>query len=208
VCGRRCEFHGGRTRNGVSTNLLGKGCGRRERCRLHRDESIYMHGQCPCATRCFIDGTRPVSGTPRVLRGRAAGELPIQPWRWQILAGCRRASPTDRSSADLGTSQDPRGSNMRTVDRWEEVGRSATLPRPGQPTSWPPAVSSTPWARSSPRRADDSGVNDRHVRNWTRGDVAAVVELHAALGEVIRTRRSYDSIRRNRWPNSTCRRAA
>lgn len=44
----------------------------------------------------------------------------------------------------------------------------------------------------------DPGTNPRHVNAWTRADIAAVLELHTALGEMIRARRAYDGLHRNR----------
>lgn len=37
-----------------------------------------------------------------------------------------------------------------------------------------------------------------HVREWSAEDIAVLRELHAALGEVLSSRRSWDAVRRTR----------
>jgi hypothetical protein len=38
------------------------------------------------------------------------------------------------------------------------------------------------------------------VREWTAQDVAVLRELHEALGQMLKTRREWDGLRRDRWP--------
>ncbi|MGK5681655.1 hypothetical protein [Actinoplanes sp. URMC 104] len=44
----------------------------------------------------------------------------------------------------------------------------------------------------------DPGSSTTHVRDWSRDDVAALQELHTALGQLLETRRAYDAVRRRR----------
>ena len=44
----------------------------------------------------------------------------------------------------------------------------------------------------------DPGSSGRDVRDWSAADVAVLRELHAAMGEVLKTRRVYDGLRRRR----------
>ena len=44
----------------------------------------------------------------------------------------------------------------------------------------------------------DPGRPDK-IREWSADDVAALQELHAALGEMLDTRRTWDGLRRRRF---------